>query len=88
MDYNRRFRNSYWSESPSNGEVRLTWSQRGGTCQIRYTEFGSKNYNYTTSTACDNGGITIGGLQYNKSYKFQVRKDDEAWSTAIVRRAR
>lgn len=76
----RRFR---WSHDNSDGEVRLSWNQRGGTCTVRYTEASARNYNYTTSAACDDGSMTIGGLVPGRAYRFQVKKDNENWSKAI-----
>lgn len=76
-----------WARPANNGQVRLTWDMRGGTCHVRYTEVGAAGYNYETSASCDEGGITIGGLVSGKSYRFQVRKDDGAWSRATTVRA-
>mgnify|MGYP001175360096 CR=1 FL=1 len=76
-----------WAKPASSGEVRLTWDMRGGTCFVRYTEAGSAGYNYETSTGCDNGTITIGGLTPGRNYRFQVRKDDGAWSQPITVKA-
>ena len=77
-------RNNYRDTS---GEVTLDWDHRGGTCYVRYTGAGSKGYNYNTSTSCDNGSITIGGLQTGKNYRFQVKKDDGGWSQPMTAKA-
>lgn len=71
-----------WKKYSENrdGEVPLSWDHRGGTCHVRYTEAGNRHFNYHTSTNCDDGEITIGGLVTGRNYKFQVRKDDGSWS--------
>jgi hypothetical protein len=71
----------------TSGEVTLDWDHRGGTCYIRYTEVGAKGYNYNTSTSCDNGSITVGGLQTGMRYRFQVKKDDGGWSQPMTAKA-
>lgn len=78
---------SAWVRPTADGEVRLNWELRGGTCHVRYTEAGAKGYNYHTSTNCDDGEITIGGLVRGKAYRFQVRKDDGAWTRAVTVRS-
>lgn len=85
--YRRHSQRPVWVRSAAHGEVHLTWDHRGGTCHVRYTEAGSAGYNYHTSTNCDEGHITIGGLVSGKSYRFQVQKDDGAWSRARTVRA-
>ena len=74
-----------WS---ADGEVRLNWSLRGGTCHVRYTEASESVYKYATSASCDDGGVTIGGLTPGVSYRFQVRQNDGPWSRAVVVRVR
>jgi hypothetical protein len=71
----------------SDGQVRLTWDMRGGTCHVRYTEVGASTYKYETSTSCDDGGITIGGLTPGVSYRFQVRQHDGGWSLPVTVKA-
>jgi hypothetical protein len=78
---------SAWVRPMADGEVRLNWELRGGTCHVRYTEAGAKGYNYYTSTNCDDGEITIGGLVRGKAYRFQVRKDDGVWTKAVTVRS-
>lgn len=80
-----RHRVSTWRDT--SGEVRLNWDHRGGTCHVRYTESGSRYFKYSTSAACDEGGITIGGLTPGHNYRFQVRKDGGGWSATVTRRA-
>lgn len=77
--------NNSWGDT--SGEVRISWDHRGGTCHVRYTEAGSKYFKYATSAACDEGGVTIGGLKTGKNYRFQVRKDSGAWSRSMTVRA-
>ena len=62
------------------GQVRLTWPMRGGTCHVRYTENSESGYKYATSASCDDGGMTIGGLQSRQMYRFQIKQDDGEWS--------
>lgn len=69
-------------EGNRDGEVVVFWSQRGGTCTIRYTEASSRSYNYQTTTACDEGQLTIGGLVPGRAYRFQIKKDTGRWSSA------
>lgn len=69
------------------GEVKLTWSHRGGTCHVRYTEANVRSYRYSTNADCDEGGVTIGGLTRGKAYRFQVKQDDGYWSRAFTRNA-
>lgn len=85
--HRRHAQRPVWVRPAAHGEVHLTWDHRGGTCHVRYTESTSAGYNYHTSTNCDEGGITIGGLVSGKSYRFQVQKDDGAWSRARTVRA-
>lgn len=74
---------SNWNEDEDDsGEVRLGWNQRGGTCHVRYKETTSRTYNYSTQAACDDGGITIGGLVPDRAYHFQIKKDNGRWSRA------
>lgn len=77
---NRRWVSFSDNWNNNDGQVRLNWGMRGGTCYVRYTEAKSGGWNYNTSTACDDGGITIGGLMRGKNYRFQVKKDDGSWS--------
>lgn len=70
------------------GKVDIGWDYEGGTCNIRYTENTSQQYRYSTSAGCDEGGVTIGGLRPGRSYRFQVQKDNGAWSEPIVMIAR
>lgn len=67
----------------TDGEAYLSWGWRGGTCHIRYTENNYRNYKYSTSAACDDGHLTIGGLQPGRLYRFQVRQDNGVWSKPI-----
>jgi hypothetical protein len=71
----------------NNGQVRLDWGYRGGTCHVRYTEATSANYKYFTSAGCDEGGVTISGLVPGRKYRFQVRQNEGAWSRAVVVKA-
>lgn len=82
-----RWGKNVWVRPADDGQVRLSWDLRGGTCHVRYTEAGASGYNYETSTNCDDGGITIGGLVSGKNYRFQVRKDDGAWTRAVTVKA-
>lgn len=72
---------------PTYGAVYLSWNLRGGTCHVRYTESNQNWYKYATATACDNGGVTIGGLVPGRWYRFQVRQDNGYWLKAITRKA-
>lgn len=76
-----------WKSENTDGEVRLSWDHRGGICHIRYTEVNSRAYKYSTSAACDQGEITVGGLVQGRNYRFQVRKDDGSWSKPTVVKA-
>jgi hypothetical protein len=69
------------------GQVRLSWGYRGGTCQVRYTETTRNWYAYATAAGCDDGGITINGLQAGVNYRFQVKPENGVWSRAVVVRA-
>lgn len=69
------------------GEVEITWDLRGGSCEVRYTEAKNARYKYFTSTSCDDGGITIGGLHPGMKYRFQVRKEGEGWQSPVTLRA-
>jgi hypothetical protein len=69
------------------GQVRLNWGMRGGTCHVRYSEANQSAWKYQTSASCDEGGVTIGGLQSGVKYKFQVRQDNGAWSKIMVGKA-
>lgn len=71
----------------NDGQVRLNWGMRGGTCHVRYTESNMNVWKYNTSAGCDEGGVTINGLQSGVSYKFQVRQDNGAWSRVMVGKA-
>ncbi len=71
-----------------NGQVWLGWGVRGGTCHVRYTENRSRTYQYATATSCDEGGITIGGLQPGMKYRFQISQDRNRWSQPVVITAR
>ena len=75
------------SNRDTSGKVALDWDHRGGTCHIRYTENNAQDYRYSTSTNCDEGGITIGGLKVGTNYRFQVKKDDGSWSNSMVIKA-
>ncbi len=79
-----------WGNKQANtdGQVRLNWNMRDGTCRVRYKEANARSYNYTAHADCNDGGITIGGLVEGRNYHFQVKKDgDEKWSRPILRRA-
>ena len=67
----------------ADGQVRLSWGMRGGTCHVRYTEANQNVWKYNTSAGCDDGGVTIGALQSGTKYKFQVRQDNGDWSRAM-----
>lgn len=66
------------------GEVALSWSWRSGTCEVRYTESNVSHYKYSTLVACNQGGVTIGGLMPGKSYRFQIRNTEHEWWTTPV----
>ncbi len=66
------------------GMVRLVWSQRGGTCWIRYTESDQKVYKYTTAESCDKGEALIGKLVSGRRYRFQISQDGANWSTPVT----
>jgi hypothetical protein len=76
-----------WISVNTDGHVRLSWAQRGGTCNIRYTENSDRGYKYATSAGCDEGGVTIGGLTPGVVYRFQMKQDNGPWSKAIVIKA-
>lgn len=80
-----RHSNRRYNRAANDGTVTLSWDHRGGTCHVRYTEGWAKNgnYNYSTSAACDEGQITIGGLKPGSLYTFQVKKDDGNWSSPM-----
>jgi len=71
----------------NDGQVRLSWPIRGGTCQVRYSEANHSGWKYATSTGCDDSGVTIGGLQPGWRYKFQVQQDNGPWSRVMTGRA-
>lgn len=71
----------------NDGQVRLNWGMRGGTCHVRYTEAKSSVWNYSTAAGCDEAGVTINGLKTGVNYKFQVRQNDGAWSRVMVGKA-
>lgn len=77
-------RRNYWS---NDGRVTLGWDHQGGTCHVRYTESGVSNYKYSTSAACDEGDVTIGGLNRGSNYRFQVKQDEGSWSAPMTMRA-
>ena len=81
----RHNRNNNWKDT--SGEVSINWDHRGGTCHVRYGESTSRGYRYSTSASCDDGGMTIGGLQTGKNYRVQYRKDSGAWSAPKTYRA-
>lgn len=81
----RHNRNNNWKDT--SGEVSINWDHRGGTCHVRYGESISRGYRYSTSASCDDGGMTIGGLQTGKNYRVQFRKDSGAWSAPKTYRA-
>ncbi len=71
----------------TDGQVRLNWDMRGGTCHVRYTEASARSYRYATAAGCDDGGVTIGGLTPGVTYRFQVRQDDGVWSLPVTVKA-
>lgn len=71
----------------ADGQVRLDWGYRGGTCHVRYTEANQTYYKYATAASCDDGGVTISGLIPGDKYRFQVRQDNGAWSRAVTVKA-
>lgn len=70
-----------------NGKVTVGWDYEGGTCHVQYTEANVTNYKYNTSAPCDDGEVTISGLKRGGLYRFQVKKDDGAWSDPMTLRA-
>ncbi|MDQ5951659.1 MAG: hypothetical protein QG639_940 [Patescibacteria group bacterium] len=88
-DTHYRSRNG-WSKPnqlPKYGSFTLGWDHRGGTCHVRYSESNVQSYKYSTSAACDAGEVVVGGLQRGSTYRFQVKKDDGAWSAPLWLRA-
>lgn len=81
--YNRGYVRYYAAPAATYGQAYLGWGMRGGTCHVRYTENSNRGYKYNTSAACDDGGMIIGGLRSGWTYRFQVRKDDGAWSRPV-----
>ena len=79
-----RWNTPRWSVPSTDGQARIEWEMRGGSCHIRYSEVTSRGYKYSTSASCDDGGLTIGGLAQGKTYRFQVRKDGEVWSRPVT----
>ncbi|MBP9820127.1 fibronectin type III domain-containing protein [Candidatus Woesebacteria bacterium] len=77
-----------WRKKSEYGSVRLTWEPQDGTCLIRYTEARRSDFAYATSTSCNEGEITIGGLVPGRNYRFQVKIENDDWSKPIVRIAR
>jgi len=80
--------NGDWWNAPSttsdtSGQATVSWPFRGGTCTIYYTESSARVYHYSTSTACDNGQLTIGGLVPGRSYRFQVKSDAGRWTRPV-----
>ncbi len=84
----RRARPEIWKRRNTYGSVRLTWEPQDGTCLIRYSEAKRSDFAYATSTSCNEGEITIGGLVPGKNYRFQVKIENDDWSKPIVKIAR
>ena len=79
-----------WDDEQNNsdGEVRISWPQRDGTCKIQYKMVGQSGWPYSTEASCNDGAKTIGGLEEGKRYQFRVRKDGEnKWYTIRATRA-
>jgi hypothetical protein len=75
-------------ENNTNGEVRISWPQRDGTCKIQYKMVGQSGWPYSTEASCNDGAKTIGGLEEGKRYQFRVKKDGEnKWYTIRATRA-
>lgn len=74
--------------SGQQGQVRINWRLRDGTCHVRYSEADEESFKYQTSASCSEKGVTIGGLASGQKYKFQVRQDEDDWSRVIYLRAR
>lgn len=74
-------------ETNTNGEVRLTWSMKDGTCHIQYRKVGQAGWPYSTAADCNNGEVTIGGLEEGKNYQFRIKKNDGKWSRPMTKRA-
>ncbi len=74
-------------EVNTDGEVKLTWSMRDGTCYIQYRMAGQAGWPYSTQANCNEGSKTIGGLQEGKNYQFRIKKNDGRWSRPMTRRA-
>ncbi len=79
---------SAYVQNAADGQVWLGWGMRGGTCHVRYTENVSKVYTYATAASCDEGGVTIGGLQSGTNYRFEVSQDRNRYSLPVVITAR
>lgn len=74
-------------EVTTDGEVKLTWGLRDGTCHIQYRRVGQTGWPHATATSCNNGEVTIGGLEEGKNYQFRIKKNDGHWSRPLTRRA-
>lgn len=81
---NRGWKSDKYVNRDTSGKIRLDWDHRGGTCHVRYTEANMQWYKYYTSIGCDDGAITIGGLQSGVAYRFQVKKDNGGWSNPVT----
>lgn len=84
---NNRWKNWDEEETDTNGEVKLTWSMRDGTCHIQYRKVGQAGWPYSTAADCNNGEVTIGGLEEGKNYQFRIKKNDGRWSRPLTRKA-
>lgn len=65
------------------GTVKLGWSNRGGSCDVKYTEAGQQTYKYATVTNCDSAVLEVGHLTPGVKYKFVVSNDDHVWSAPV-----
>ncbi len=70
----------FLSNDNGDGSVHLMWSNRGGSCFIKYTEADQKNYKYSTVANCEDGQVFINALVTGRTYKFSLSQDNVTWS--------